>query len=798
MTIVSTTNRADYVGSGSTGPYSFNFRIFAATDLIVTKRDLSNVETTLAYPTDYSVAGVGVGAGGSITLTSALTSGFALTIRRAPPLLQSTSIRNQGTYFPATVEDALDYGTMTVQELATLLANCLTFPVSVNPSTTSPKVPVPVTNAVLVWNGSAFVWDTTAPINISGNAATAGSAATAALAALATALANAHTISMTGDVSYTSSPFDGSAPVTGTATLASVATPGTFGDSLNVPRVTVDAKGRLTAVSTVPVSSPLPPSYPVLSGETGVASTSYPYLNIKRYGAVGDNVTDDTAAIQTAITNAALGTAIGSVITIPGQATPYLVTGAPLVNGIAGLTFIGWGATIRLSGANAQSLRFAGQCDDTAIHGLHTVGSGVAADNHAGPGTIVGVASGTGGNNLRLINVTAAGVARGMHFESSNVVWRDAVFSGCRATNIVGTASGTGYGITIASFLGVKVIGCYFDQCQRHSLYDANSQDVAIIGNTFRRHRDSVATGAIFPACVVARRPNVSVIGNSFDSCADTALSIESDETDVAQPTFNVTVLGNIFHGSVSRDIVVGNDSAGSSGVLSDVVIDGNTIDRVEAASVGVESIRVFNGLGVRIANNRLRMLNAYSVVKAAIVVGTGAYAASLVDDLTIENNRCEITSAGGNAAYFIEMASPWCTGTSSVVVRNNRFKRTGSGALILYDAALTSRTIKVIENNNLTSPVSADRGDMSVTLEVETDAPVQRFATALTGDATVFLDTAGAQDGDAFRVIRTGLGAHTLNVGGLKTIPNSTAAFVDVVYDGPGGAWRLAAYGTL
>lgn len=91
---------------------------------------------------------------------------------------------------------------------------------------------------------------------------------------------------------------------------------------------------------------------------------------------------------------------------------------------------------------------------------------------------------------------------------------------------------------------------------------------------------------------------------------------------------------------------------------------------------------------------------------------------------------------------------------------------------------------------------VSADRGDAAVTLVVGVDARTQRFATTLTANRVVTLSTAGAFDGDKFRVVRTGLGAFTLDVGGLKTIPSATAAFVDVAYDGT--AWRLIGYGLL
>lgn len=91
---------------------------------------------------------------------------------------------------------------------------------------------------------------------------------------------------------------------------------------------------------------------------------------------------------------------------------------------------------------------------------------------------------------------------------------------------------------------------------------------------------------------------------------------------------------------------------------------------------------------------------------------------------------------------------------------------------------------------------VSSDRGDTSPTIAVGTDSMIQRFATTLTGNRTVTLSTTGAQNGDKFRIVRTGLGSFTLDVGGLKTIPSATAAYVDVHYNG--SAWVLTGYGAL
>jgi len=87
---------------------------------------------------------------------------------------------------------------------------------------------------------------------------------------------------------------------------------------------------------------------------------------------------------------------------------------------------------------------------------------------------------------------------------------------------------------------------------------------------------------------------------------------------------------------------------------------------------------------------------------------------------------------------------------------------------------------------------ISADRGDVDVTL-VSTDAETQIFNTTLTANRTVNLPASNVRKGDRFRIIRTGTGAFTLNVGGVKTIPASTAATVDVQHNG--SVWQLAGY---
>ncbi len=74
MTVSSEVSRSGpYNGNGATTVFAYSFKIFAAADLLVTEVDLDGVETPLVLDTDYTVDGVLAAGGGNVTLTTALT-----------------------------------------------------------------------------------------------------------------------------------------------------------------------------------------------------------------------------------------------------------------------------------------------------------------------------------------------------------------------------------------------------------------------------------------------------------------------------------------------------------------------------------------------------------------------------------------------------------------------------------------------------------------------------------------------------------------------------------------------------
>lgn len=154
MTVATNLNRSDAVITSGTTVYPFtNIRIFADTDLVVTKRDLDDAETTLVLNTDYTVTGAGNYNGGSITVSSAYAianAGHDLTIRRVVPLKQETDIRNQGNFFPETHEDVFDRSVMIDQQQQEEIDRTVKLPITV--SGVSPFLPVPDPGKAIKWN----------------------------------------------------------------------------------------------------------------------------------------------------------------------------------------------------------------------------------------------------------------------------------------------------------------------------------------------------------------------------------------------------------------------------------------------------------------------------------------------------------------------------------------------------------------------------------------------------------------------------------------------------------------------
>ncbi len=114
------------LGNGIATVFSFPFVGVAASDIVVSYTDADG-NISILSPSDYTVslnaapAGQLWGIGGTITYPlagSPIATGTSLTIQRTLPLTQTTSIADQGNFYPQAVEQALDTLCMEIQQVS--------------------------------------------------------------------------------------------------------------------------------------------------------------------------------------------------------------------------------------------------------------------------------------------------------------------------------------------------------------------------------------------------------------------------------------------------------------------------------------------------------------------------------------------------------------------------------------------------------------------------------------------------------------------------------------------------------
>lgn len=122
MTISTELRKAGpFTGNGVTTAFPFSFKVFAATDVTVTRADTLGAETGLVLNTDFTVAlnaDQDAAPGGTVTLAAPLSTGYRLVVSSAVPNLQPTDITNNGGFYPRVIEDALDRQVAQIQQIA--------------------------------------------------------------------------------------------------------------------------------------------------------------------------------------------------------------------------------------------------------------------------------------------------------------------------------------------------------------------------------------------------------------------------------------------------------------------------------------------------------------------------------------------------------------------------------------------------------------------------------------------------------------------------------------------------------
>lgn len=132
MTVTSTLSSQTFPGTSLQTNFTFAFNIPAPGDEQVYLTDSGGNITGPLASNLYSITGYGSNTGGVLTyplVGSPIPAGSSITLARSLQDVQDTVFNNQGPFFPEAVEQALDYVTMLIQQVASQQDRALTVPV---------------------------------------------------------------------------------------------------------------------------------------------------------------------------------------------------------------------------------------------------------------------------------------------------------------------------------------------------------------------------------------------------------------------------------------------------------------------------------------------------------------------------------------------------------------------------------------------------------------------------------------------------------------------------------------------
>lgn len=729
MTVESTINKSGpYAGAGSVGPYTVGFRFLDQTHLRVIKT-VDDVDANLSLATDYSVAGVG-NPTGSVTLVAPLATGEKLTIIRNVPATQEADYVQNDAFPAESHEAALDKLTMLVQQMDETISRSLTLPPSTS-SSVSTQLPPPEANFVIGWNeaedalinvdpasfATIVAYGTTASDLFSGNGAQTAFTLTHDPASV-----NNMDVAVGGVTQRPGLDYTWSSGTTMTFTTAPPA---------GTNNILVRYQLALPIGSSDSSSSLF-----IQSGAGAVVRTAQDKMresfSVKDFGAIGDGVANDTAAVSATIAAAIASGSKG----VYAPAGVYKLT-APISAALSGLQQL----TITGDGSDATEFRFVGAANGFAFtaaagnwwlnvspgNGFKFEGFSVTTDNVAsGTGFAVngGCVTGRPARKTTFTDVTFRGASDFSHSWATHTQLTDCGgvwFNSCRwliggsgnltnvGVNIVGTPSGNPsgyffnhceafYGATWIT-AGNNVEGIYLTQCAhvagaRAMVWTATAESgLHVIGGHYNNTIVNFALNGVFDYEIVGALLYCDGHGASFTFIT-------------AQNGGQGTIVGNAF---------VGQNSGSELGVLIDNTAGGARY----GITVGDNSFGNIAGYGVQLGANA-----------KYVTVGTNGYNACSSGDVNnlgtnnlVAKRRLAfttvITMTGGSPSEVVNITLP--AGIFIAKPSAASITGTGTGIIGFYDydsGSSTSTNLRVTMRDINASAISAGATRFSVIVD--------------------------------------------------------------------------------
>lgn len=437
------------------------------------------------------------------------------------------------------------------------------------------------------------------------------------------------------------------------------------------------------------------PYYPPFSGAVTtnytVANKLSQIISVKDFGATGDGLTDDTAALQSA------ASAVPSYATLFFPAGTYLVSGQVTFT-TSNIAVVGQKAKIVQTGANIKTLYFV-NCTDVEVSGLHIYGKGASDFN--GGNTSAGINGAAlwfdtctnlnvhdnfiencaGGHirsrydgsysrftNNRIVGIgTAGGIVKGDNDVDVAIDIREAGTT--RSKNVVisnNVISNTCFGIFVSHGDNITITNNVVrDIPGQHGIYNTECNNTVIASNAFT----NIALIAIKAQQIQSNNATFKnfVVSNNAINNASSGIAFEllSGVSATLSYTDGVTISGNTLT-SLTDEYGLSLDGC------RQLSVTGNVITR--CGSVGVF---IRNCSSTNVSDNFISNAGA-----------NGIWANGLLGDIVVENNtiRNAVQNYGGSAAtdgsyyyYIYAVAAASLSTPPRMYLRHNTMVLDGS-----------------------------------------------------------------------------------------------------------------------
>lgn len=710
MTISSQTRKAGpFVGNDVTTSFPFAFKVFTAGDMYVVKTDTDlETETVLVLNTDYTVslnADQNANPGGTITLPSALTSGFTLTVTSNITALQQTDLTNQGGFYPSVITNALDKLTILIQQALDAINRSLKLPVSA-PSGTSTTLPLPSSNNLIGWNQDAdgmqnvdpttlatiVAFGTTNVDKFNGDGATTVFALSANPGALNNLDVSIGGVTQRPGIDYTWTSGTAitftSAPPVGTNNILVRYMQGLPQGSTNANLVAVqDAGGYYT-------------SSHVENALQEIAARQVVNIKDPRFGAVGDGATDDSAAAQAAINYvSSLG---GGMVVFPPGATYFLNA---QINLCDNLVLWGYGAKLKLGTAwkglnkplfkNFSGTQFTAPGTRLASQNIAFLGFEIDGQDAGVNGTTVADAnmhgvilccggwtasSGIDGLVVRdcyMYSFAGAGV---MVWKSSNVVVSDNRFLNFFTNTSLSIGSCIDFHEVSKAIIGGNRINHTAAGLSWHGMvvldWDAASTDITITGNVITN-----MNGGDGISCEGNSTDNITraiITSNVIQNCLGQGVGIDRCVSAIVSDNFIESVGGPAILFTSTEEVVATGNKITTSGLGGILSLSG--VSRANIADnliVGVSYYDAsYRGEGISVTDGTLGVSHQINITGNVIKDTDGAGIYAVCRNPVVDGNN--LYNCGKSASLGATLrAGILCTDLG--IVSNNLIVSTGN-----------------------------------------------------------------------------------------------------------------------